>query len=234
VTAAGGPGATLGERQGYLHDTRIHGFADLAPHAFCYSVARGASVVRRGDLRRGIAVVVIVGELRMELGADSNGGERTLAVGWLRRGDFFDDTRILSRECQQIELRAVTPATVCSVPEDRIRELFNRSPAALMDWATFTAQRLEQTLQTADLAIFGTAEQRVIHELRRLAAASGELLEGGAIRVRRPSDAEMSMITATSRETVCRLRAAMVRRGLIVERPHHVLELLPQLMEEER
>lgn len=228
------PGATLREREGYLRDTSIRGLESLAPYALCYSVDRFALVVRRGDGRRGCAIVVAAGELRVEITATADGGERGFAVGWLRRGDLFDDTRIFSDERQRVDLRATGPAFICSVPEERVRELLRRSPLALEDWATLTARRLDQTLQAADMAIFGTAEERVIHELKRRAAAGGELLDGGAVRVRRPSDAEMSMITATSRETICRIRAALAQRGLIVERPHHVLELLPALMEEEK
>lgn len=187
-------------------------------------------VARRVQIRSGAAGTLLVaqdepgdalfivfqGKCKVVLFGD-NGREVTLAL--LRPGEVFGELSLLDGSPRSANVVAQVDSQVLALTRDAFVAHLRAWPQTAMNLMGEMARRLRR----ADEAIVGLALQDVESRLRRtlahLAREEGDVsVEGGLLLRRRPTQQELANMVGSSRETVSRTFASLIRRGLLLPR----------------
>lgn len=160
--------------------------------------------------------VVLAGRVKVALFGD-NGREVTLAI--LRPGEVFGEVSLIDGSPRSANVVAMVDSQVLALTREAFLQHLRSCPQTALNLMGEMARRIRQ----ADEAIVGLAlqdvEGRLSRMLARLAREEGDVnVEGGLLLRRRPTQQELANMVGSSRETVSRTFASLIRRGLMVPR----------------
>ncbi|HET9553537.1 MAG TPA: Crp/Fnr family transcriptional regulator [Anaeromyxobacteraceae bacterium] len=131
-------------------------------------------------------------------------------------GDFFGEMALLDDAPRSATVVAAERSTLLVLSRADFRAHLERSPRTALSILAELSRRLRRAdAIIGDLAlldVFG----RLAGRLRELAESDGEPVAGGVLVRQRPTHAEIAATIGTSRETVSRALAELVRRGEVV------------------
>ncbi len=158
--------------------------------------------------------IVLSGRVKVALFGDT-GREVTLAI--LRPGEVFGEVSLLDGSPRSANVIALNDSQVLGLSREAFLSHIRTCPQTALNLMAEMARRLRR----ADEAIVGLAlqdvEKRLSRTLMRLAKDEGDVtVDGGLLLRRRPTQQELANMVGSSRETVSRTFASLIRRGLMV------------------
>ncbi len=196
--------------------------------------AKGEYLFFEGDPAEWL-VFVVEGQVKM-LKHSESGRETILAT--FGPGQIVGEVGVLVGEAYPATAQALEPTVTLSLRREEYVALIRTHPD--LAWALIVelGRRLQQAHETIRSLAVEKVERRVARVLLRMASASGERLEGGAVRITLPlSRQDIADMAGTVVETAIRTMSKFQKLGLIETRegcivllkPHHLVTIAEEL-----
>ncbi len=196
--------------------------------------AKGEYLFFEGDPAEWL-VFVVEGQVKM-LKHSESGRETILAT--FGPGQIVGEVGVLVGEAYPATAQALEPTVTLSLRREEYVALIRTHPD--LAWALIVelGRRLQQAHETIRSLAVEKVERRVARVLLRMASASGERLEGGAVRITLPlSRQDIADMAGTVIETAIRTMSKFQKLGLIETRegcivllkPHHLVTIAEEL-----
>jgi CRP-like cAMP-binding protein len=171
--------------------------------------------------------LVFVADGRVKMIKHSESGRETILTTF-GPGQIVGEVGVLVGELYPATAQALEPAVTLSLRRSAYVDLVRSHPE--LAWALIVelGHRLQRAHETIRSLAVEKVERRVARVLLRLASASGERLEGGAVRITVPlSRQDIADMAGTVIETAIRTLSRFQRQGLIETTEGHIVLLKP-------
>jgi CRP-like cAMP-binding protein len=171
--------------------------------------------------------LVFVAEGRVKMIKHSESGRETI-LATFGSGQIVGEVGVLVSDVYPATAQALEPTVTLSLRRDTYADLVRTHPE--LAWALIVelGHRLQRAHETIRSMAVEKVERRVARVLLRMAAASGERLEGGAVRITVPlSRQDIADMAGTVIETAIRTLSKFQKQGLIETREGHLVLLKP-------
>ncbi len=171
--------------------------------------------------------LVLVVEGRVKMVKHSESGRETILTTF-GPGQIVGEVGVLVGETYLATAQALEPTVTLHLRRDEYVALVRTHPD--LAWALIVelGRRLQQAHETIRSLAVEKAERRVARVLLRMAAVSGERLEGGAVRITLSlSRQDVADMAGTVLETAIRTMSRFQKAGLIETRQGHIVLLKP-------
>lgn len=180
--------------------------ARIAAHVSKLRLRRGEFVFRRGDLPAGFFVVVF-GEIALT----AAGARGPRLTGLVDPGRSFGEPMMFLAKPYIVDARAHTDALLLFVPKDAVFAEIERNPAFAHRMIAGLAARIESLVHELDAQARGSARERLIDYLLRIAG-----VRQGPASVELPTTkAALASQLGLTAEHLSRLLRDLSQRGLI-------------------
>ena len=192
-------------------------FAELAPAELDAVVAVTRSklcparsvIVRQGEPADS-AFVVVYGRLKV---VTASGGDHESVIAVLRAGDLFGELAILDGGTRSATVIALEPTLLLAIDRRKLHALLPKEPTVSYKLLIVLARRLRKTMDARERR---DVPARLARQLARLADEDGEVVGGGAVRLKMElSQRELGAMIGATRESVNKNLAALVKRGAV-------------------
>ena len=156
-------------------------------------------------------IVVVRGRLRAVRRADKG---REVTLESFREGTVCIDTLFLSGELSN-DLFASETSLLLFLPRDALLSQIRTNPDAALSLAKDFERRLSGARSMAAGLALADVETRLKNVLFRLAHEEGEIVPGGVLIRKSPTQQELGTMIGACRETVSRIVADFARKGLV-------------------
>lgn len=170
-------------------------------------------------------VLLLQGRVKM-LKHSESGRETILAT--FGPGQIVGEVAVLVGETYPATAQALEPTLAVSLRRAEYMALIRTHPD--LAWALITelGSRLQRAHETIHSMAVEKVERRVARALLRMAAASGERMEGGAVRITVAlSRQDIADMAGTVLETAIRTMSKFQKQGFVESREGHILLLQP-------
>jgi len=137
---------------------------------------------------------------------------REVGLNIIRPGHFFGELSCIDRRPRSATLVAMTPCQIIQVPGEIARQLFFRSPPiaeAMMKHCTDLIRRMSDLRSLQALPNAFTRVFALVNYFKVIGPGGLEVIEDA------PTQQEMAIMVNTSRETVSRAFAELMRMGVV-------------------
>ncbi|HEU0242765.1 MAG TPA: Crp/Fnr family transcriptional regulator [Candidatus Limnocylindrales bacterium] len=174
---------------------------------------REETVFHQGDPGDALYIVVS-GSVKVVLPAPDTGEGAILAT--LGRGQFFGELAMLDGQPHSADVVALEPTETLVLGRADFERLFESEPSIRRSLVLALARELRRLTDHVEALHFLDLPQRLAQRIAELALASPDALPGTEVRLDWPfTQAELAGMVGGSRESVNRLLADFVARGLI-------------------
>jgi CRP-like cAMP-binding protein len=170
-------------------------------------------------------VLVVEGQIKMIKHSDS--GRETI-VATFGPGQILGEVGVLTGEVYPATAQAMEPTITLSLHRDIYAGLVHTHPELAWALVVELGHRLQRAHDTIRSMAVEKVERRVARVLLRMASASGQRLEGGAVRITVAlSRQDIADMAGTVVETAIRTLSKFQKQGLIETTEGHVVLLQP-------
>jgi CRP-like cAMP-binding protein len=159
--------------------------------------------------------VIAQGRVKVALFGE-NGRELTLSI--LQPGDFFGEMSLLDSRPRSANVVALDDTIVLALSRDGFRAHLAAHPQTAVNILGELANRLRRADETIAQLALHDVESRLSRTLIRLAREDGEMVDGGLLLKKRPTQQDLANMVGSCRETISRTFTSMIKRGLLVPR----------------
>lgn len=174
----------------------------------------GSIIVGQQEYGRNLYILV-AGRARTVLFGE-NGREMTLSM--LQPGDFFGEIALFDGKPRSANVVAVDDVVLLVLSKEALMDHLESHPSTAIKLLEELSGRLRRANGIINNLALLDVSSRLVRTLLTLAEENGELLDGGILIRRRPTQQALANMVGTCRETVSRTISAMARRGLVVSR----------------
>jgi CRP-like cAMP-binding protein len=170
-------------------------------------------------------VVVVRGRVKMIKHSES--GRETI-LSTFGPGQIVGEVGVLVGDAYPATAQALEPTLATSMRRSEYVDLIRTHPD--LAWALITelGRRLQRAHETIHSLAVEKVERRVARVLLRMAAASGERLEGGAVRITVAlSRQDIADMAGTVLETAIRTMSKFQKQGFVESREGHIVLVRP-------
>ncbi len=198
-----------------LNDGHLH-----LLHACCRKIRvnMGASIIRQGDDSRDL-FVILSGTVAVSL---PHADGREVVLDTLSQGDFFGELSLFDEKPRSATVTAKSDALLVALPRDAFIKTARENPDIMLNVLCVMARRQRNTLEKVETLTFLDVCGRVANLLLDIARVEGEWLEGGMVKIRRPSENVISNQVGASGEAVTKALNTLVSGGLIIARDSEI------------
>jgi len=182
----------------------------IASVAVPRSFPAGTRVFHEGD-QSDACYIVRSGDLRV---TREHPDGRAITLATLGAGDFFGELAMLDGEARSASVETLSDAELLALPAADLRRLLAERPEISVKLIGALTRRLRQTNERVARQSFQTVPSRVAGVLMQLIAeeAAPGSHQGVTIRM---TQADLSQLAGTSRESVSRFLATLERAGVV-------------------
>jgi len=171
--------------------------------------------------------LICVATGRVKMIKHSEGGRETILATY-GPGEIVGEVGVLVGDVYPATAQALEPTMTLSLRRDDYISLLRTHPE--LSWALITelGRRLQRAHETVRSLAVEKVERRVARVLLRLAAASGERLAGGGVRITVPlSRQDIADMAGTVLETAIRTVSKFQKEGLVQTEEGRIVLLQP-------
>jgi CRP-like cAMP-binding protein len=171
--------------------------------------------------------LVFVASGRVKMIKHSDTGRETILAAF-GPGQIVGEVGVLVGDAYPATAQALEPTVTLSIRRGDYVDLVHRNPD--LAWALIAelGQRLQRAHETIRSLAVEKVERRVARVLLRMASASGERLEGGAVRITAPlSRQDIADMAGTVLETAIRTLSRFQKQGLLETKQGRIVLLKP-------
>lgn len=171
--------------------------------------------------------LVFVAEGRIKMIKHSESGRETI-LATFGPGQILGEVGVLVGDVYPATAQALEPAVTLNLRRAEYVELVRTHPD--LAWALIVelGRRLQHAHESIRSMAVEKVERRVARVLLRMASASGERLEGGAVRITVAlSRQDVADMAGTVLETAIRTMSGFQKRGYLETREGHIVLLKP-------
>jgi CRP/FNR family transcriptional regulator/CRP/FNR family cyclic AMP-dependent transcriptional regulator len=198
--------------------------AQLAEVAQRRSFKRGEVIFHKGDAGSSLYMIV-QGQVKIVLPSDS-GEEALLAV--LDADDFFGELSLIDEQPRSATVVATEPTETLVLHRADFLKFISNSPGLAVDMLRILAQRLRETDEFIEDAVFLDVPGRLAKKLLELAAAYGRETPAGTMIGMRLTQQELATMVGATRESVNKHLRAYRSRGYIDIDRQRIIVLRPK------
>jgi CRP-like cAMP-binding protein len=193
-----------------LADEDLAPIADVAlPRTF----GQGVVVFREGD--DGDTCYIVRSGRARAVRQHSDG--RSITLAHFREGDIFGELAMFEDEPRSATVETLEETQVLAILAADMRRLLERHPGLTVKLIAALGRRLRQTNERLARQSFQTVPGRVASALAQLvAAARAEDASDGEVLIT-STQADLAQLAGSSRESVSRFLAVLVRAGIITQ-----------------
>lgn len=156
--------------------------------------------------------IVLKGKVKITIQGEDG---KEVILSWLPEGDFFGEMSLLDEEPRSANVVAAEEVDLLQLPRDVFLRILKQNPNFMQRIFTTLSLRVRKANhQIASLALLDVYG-RVARVINDLAQEEGKRLRDGRIQVRLPPHREIANMIGTSRETVTRVLAGLVKHGYL-------------------
>lgn len=156
--------------------------------------------------------VVLTGKVKITLQREDG---KEVILSWLGEGDFFGEMALLDEEPRSATVVAADAVELLVMPRELFNRVLRQNPAFMLRIFTTLSMRVRRANhQIASLALLDVYG-RVARVITDLAREEGKRLKDGRIQLKLPPHREIANMIGTSRETVTRVLAGLVKHGYL-------------------
>jgi CRP-like cAMP-binding protein len=171
--------------------------------------------------------LVFVAEGRVKMIKHSESGRETI-LATFGPGQIVGEVGVLVGDVYPATAQALEPTVTLSLRRDTYADLVRSHPTLAWVLIVELGHRLQRAHETIRSMAVEKVERRVARVLLRLASASGERLDGGAVRITVPlSRQDIADMAGTVIETAIRTLSKFQKQGLVETREGHIVLLKP-------
>jgi CRP-like cAMP-binding protein len=171
--------------------------------------------------------LVLVVEGRVKMIKHSESGRETI-LATFGPGEIVGEVGVLVDEVYPATSQALEPTVTLSLRRDAYVKLVHTHPELAWTLVVELGRRLQRAHETIRSLAVEKVERRVARVLLRMASASGERLNSGAVRITVPlSRQDIADMAGTVIETAIRTLSKFHRQGLIETREGYIVLLKP-------
>ena len=171
--------------------------------------------------------LVFITEGRVKMIKHSHSGRETI-LATFGPGQIVGEVGVLVGDVYPATAQALEPTVSLSLRRNEYVELVRTHPDLAWALVVELGRRLERAHETSRSLAVEKVERRIVRVLLRMASASGERLEGGAVRITAPlSRQDIADMAGTVLETAIRSLSKLHRQGLIDTQAGHIILLHP-------
>lgn len=211
---------------------RVPLFAGLSPE----QAARLEEVTQRRTFKRGEVIfhkgdsgstlfMIVLGQVKILLPSDS-GEEALLAV--LDAGDFFGELSLIDEQPRSATVVATEQTETLVLHRDDFLNFLSTNPGLAIDMLRVLAQRLRETDEFIEDAIFLDVPGRLAKKLLELAGTYGRETPDGTVIGLRLTQQELATMVGATRESVNKHLRAYRSRGYIEIDRQRIVILRPK------
>ncbi len=198
---------------------RIRLFAGIDPDA----AEKLESRARRRSFRRGEVIfhkgdpgatlyIILSGQVKIVL--PSEGGEEAV-LGVLDEGEFFGELSLIDGRPRSATIMATLPTEAMVLHRDEFIAFVEANPRVAIDLLHTLCQRLRETDEFVEDAVFLDVPGRLAKKLLELAGEYGQTGTGGTMIGLRITQQELATMVGATRESVNKHLRAYRARGII-------------------
>lgn len=201
--------------------------AVLEAEAQARSFKRGEVVFHKGDPGEAM-FMILEGQVKIVL--PSEGGEEAL-LGVLDRGDFFGELSLIDGRSRSATIVATELTETLVLHRDSLLRLVRTSPEVAIDLLRTLSQRLRETDEFIEDAVFLDVPGRVAKKLLELAETYGEPAPRGIVIGLRLTQQELAEMVGATRESVNKHLRSYRERGIIDVDRQRIIILQPDALQ---
>lgn len=201
--------------------------AILEAEAQTRSFKRGEVVFHKGDPGEAM-FMILEGQVKIVL--PSEGGDEAL-LGVLDQGDFFGELSLIDGRSRSATIVATEPTETLVLHRDALLRLVRTSPEVAIDLLRALSQRLRETDEFIEDAVFLDVPGRVAKKLLELAETYGEPAPRGTVIGLRLTQQELAEMVGATRESVNKHLRSYRERGIIDVDRQRIIILQPDALQ---
>jgi CRP/FNR family transcriptional regulator/CRP/FNR family cyclic AMP-dependent transcriptional regulator len=183
------------------------------------SFRRGEVVFHKGD--PGTTMFVIIeGQVKIVLTSES--GEEAV-LGVLDVGDFFGELSLIDGQPRSATITATDPTDTLVLHREALLDVIKGSPEVAIGMLRILAQRLRETDEMVQDAVFLDVPARLAKKLLELADSYGTETQEGIYIRQRITQQELATMVGATRESVNKHLRSYRARGIIDVDHQHVV-----------
>jgi len=175
------------------------------------SFRRGEVIFHKGDPGATL-YIILSGQVKIVL--PSEGGEEAV-LGVLDEGEFFGELSLIDGRPRSATIMATLPTEALVLHRDDFLAFLEANPRCAIDLLHTLCQRLRETDEFVEDAVFLDVPARLAKKLLELAASYGTQGAEGTVIGMRLTQAELATMVGATRESVNKALAGLQRREVV-------------------